>query len=61
MLMFDGEYLAVHQKAKFWRLLVKNRKKSAVKHSMDKLILLSFVNFSATFCPRFSEETNFHF
>ena len=39
----------------------KNRKKSAVKDSIEKPILLNFVNLSPTFCPRLSEETNFHF
>ena len=61
MLGFDGEYPAVHQKAKLSRFLVKNCKKSAVKHSIEKPILLHFVNLSPTFCPRFSEETNVHF
>ena len=32
--------------------LEKNRKKSAVKHSIEKRILLKFVNLSPTFCPR---------
>ena len=45
MLEFDGEYPAVHPKAKFL-------KKSAVKHSMEKPILLNFVNLSPNLCPR---------
>ena len=54
---FDGEYPAVHPKAKFWRFLVKDYKKSAVKHSIEKSIFLliynlNFVNLSPTFCPR---------
>ena len=57
---FDGEYPAVHPKAKLWRFSVKNCKKSAVKHSIEKPISLNFVNLSPTFCPRLSEETNFH-
>ena len=52
MLGFHSEYPAIHPKAKFWRFSVKNRTKSAVKHSIEKLILLSFVNLSPTFCPR---------
>ena len=57
MLGFDGEYPAVHSRAKFWRFLVKNCKKSAVKHSVEKPILLNFVNVSPTFCPRlYSDE-----
>ena len=52
MLGIDGEYPAAHRKAKFWRFLVKNcKKKSAVKHSTEKHILLNFVNLSPTFCP----------
>ena len=42
-------YPAVQPKAKFWRFLVKNHKKSAVKHSIEKPILLNFVNLSPTF------------
>ena len=57
----DGEYPAVHQRAKFWRFLVKTCKKSAVKHSIEKPILLNFVNLSPTICPRLSEKTDFHF
>ena len=60
MLGFDGAYQAVQPRAKFWHFLVKNCKKSAVKHSIEKPILLNFVNLSPTFCPRLSEETNLH-
>ena len=42
----DGEYSAEHSKAKFWRLSVKNGKISAVKHFIEKPILLNFVNVS---------------
>ena len=52
MIGFDGEYPAVHPKAKFWRLLVKNCKISAINHSIEKSILLNFVNLSLTCCPR---------
>ena len=31
---------------------MQSRKKSAVKQSTEKPILLNFVNLSATFCPR---------
>ena len=55
MLGFDGEYTAVPPKAKFGRFLVKNRKKSAVKHSIQKPILLNFLNLSRTFCPKLKE------
>ena len=46
MFDFDGEYPAAQPKAKFWRFIVKNHKKSAVKHSLEKPILLNFVSFS---------------
>ena len=49
---FDGKYPAVHRKVKFWCFLVKNCKKSAVKYSIEKPILLNFVNLSPAFCPR---------
>ena len=49
---FDGEYPAIHPKAKFWSFLVQNCKQSAVKDSTEKPILLNFVNLSPTFCPR---------
>ena len=58
---FDGEYPAVHPKAKFWRLLVKNCKKSAVNHSTEKPILVNFVNVFPKCCPTFSDETDFYF
>ena len=61
MLGFGIEYPTAHPKAKFSRFLLKNCKKSVVKHSMEKRILLNFVNLSPTFCPRLSEETDFHF
>ena len=61
MLRFLGNYTAVHPKAKSWSFLVKNCEKSAVKDSIEKPILLDFVNMSPTFCLRLSEETDFHF
>ena len=39
----------------------RNGKKSAVKHSIEKPILLNFMTLSPNFCPRLSEETDFHF
>ena len=39
---------------------VKHRKKSSVKHSMVKPILINFVNFSTIFCPRLSEEKHYY-
>ena len=52
MLGFDGEYPAVHPKTKFWLFSIKNRTKKAVKHSIEKVILLNFVNLSTTIFPR---------
>ena len=61
MLGFDGEYPAVYPKAKFSLSLVKSRKKSAVKQSIEKPILFNFVNLPTTVYPRLSEETDFYF
>ena len=49
---FDGKYPAVHPKAKFLCFSVKTCKKSTVKQSIEKRILLNFMNSSATFYPR---------
>ena len=59
MLAIDCKYPAVQSKAKFWRILVKNCKKSAVKHSIEKPIFLNFVNLSPTFCPRLDADVRF--
>ena len=56
--LFMCEYLAVHPKAKLWDFLVKNCKKSAVKHSKEKSILLNFVNLSPAFCSRLYVSCN---
>ena len=47
-------------KAKFWHFLWKNCKKSAVNHSIKKVILINFVNLSPTFCPRLFEEIDLY-
>ena len=47
MLGFDGKYPA------------RKCNKSAVKHSIEKLILHDFVDVSLTFCPRLSEKNFF--
>ena len=47
--------------AKFRRFFVKGCKKSALKHSTEKPILLNFVSLSTTFCQILSEKTDFHF
>ena len=36
--------------------MVKNRKKSAVKNSIENPVLLNFVNLSPPFCPRLSHN-----
>ena len=41
-------------------LVLKNYKKSSVKHSIEKTILLDFGNLSRIFFPRLFEETYFH-
>ena len=61
MLGFDGKYPVAHPKAKVWRFLLKYCKKSAVKHSIEKPILLNFMSFSPTPCPRLLEKIDFHF
>ena len=45
----------------FLTFLVNNCKKSTVNYSIEKSILLKFVNLSLTFCRRLSEETHFPF
>ena len=52
MFGFNGEYPAVNPKVKFWRFSLKNCKISVVKNSIEKPILLNFMNLSLTFCPR---------
>ena len=49
MLGSDGEYTSVHPKAKFWRVSVKNHKKSAVKDSIEKPILLNLYFYLTAF------------
>ena len=60
MLGVNGEYPAAHLKVNFCCSLAKNCKKSAVKHSIDKPILLKFINLSPTPSPRLSEGTYLH-
>ena len=58
MLRFDDEYPDDRtQKTNFLHL---NHENSAKKHSIEKHILLNFLNLSTMFCPRLSEETHFH-
>ena len=40
---------------------LRNFKKSAVKHSTERHILLNVVILSTNFCPRLLKETHFHF
>ena len=44
-------------KSQILMFFCKIRKKSAVKHSTGKPVLLDFVNLSMTFCPRWYPET----
>ena len=44
-------------KSQILMFFCKIRKKSAVKHSTGKPILLDFVNLPMTFCPRWYPET----
>ena len=53
MFEFDGEYAAVQPKAKFSRFSLKNCKNSAATHSIEKPIMLNFVNLSTAFCPQY--------
>ena len=50
----------VTQKTDFY-IYAKNRKKSAAKYSIEKHILLNFVNLFTIICPRLSEDCHFHF
>ena len=51
VLGFDGDYLIGHPKPNL-TFSLKNCKKSTVKHSIQKPILLNFLNLFITFCPR---------
>ena len=58
---FDGKYSDNHKKTFFFPFFIKSRTNSAVKHTVEKYILLKFSKLCTTFCPILSEETNFHF
>ena len=47
MLGIDDEHAAGHPKDKSWQMNIK----SSVKHSIEKPILLNFVNLSTISCP----------
>ena len=51
MFGFDGKCSAGHPKAKF-RLFSLIARVSALKHFIEKPILLNFVNLSTALCPR---------
>ena len=62
MLGFDGEYASVYPKANFDDFGKScKKKKTILKHSIEKPSLLNIENMSPTFCPRFSKETDFYF
>ena len=42
-------------------IYVKNREKSAVKYSIEKHVLIKFVDLPTIICPRLSDEKHFHF
>ena len=54
VLAFDGEYSAGHSKRRILTLVLEKSKKSAIKRSIEKTILLNFANLylSTTFCSR---------
>ena len=56
MLGYDGDYRS--PKSQILMLSVKNNKKLAVKQSIEKPILLNFVNLSPTLCPRLQMPSN---
>ena len=47
-----GKYSASHLKRPFWQFCYKTSKKSAVTHSVEKPMLLYFMDFSTIFSPR---------
>ena len=49
------------QQARFESCAIEKCKKSAVKLSIEKPVLLNFVNSFAIFCSRFSEKLHVHF
>ena len=51
MVRFDGKYPADYPKAKFWRFTRKNCKISHVKHSIEKPVLLNYLNLFTIFRP----------
>ena len=54
MLGSDGEYLLGHPEGNFLTFELENCENSTVKHSIEKSVLLSFVNLSANFYRRLS-------
>ena len=52
MLGADSKCQASQPKGTFWK--ARKMQKSAVKHSIEKPILLNFVSFSAIFCQTMS-------
>ena len=49
MLGFDGEYPA--DQRQILTFVLKNREKSALKNSIEKHVLLNFMDLSTIFCP----------
>ena len=56
--------MRVHKRSSIRQILtleLENCEKPAVKHSIEKPILLNFVTLSKILCPTLSEEIHFHF
>ena len=47
-------------KRQIWKVLLQNCKKSTVNHSIEKYMLLIFVNISKILYARLFEETYYH-
>ena len=52
--------LGSSSKRQIWKVLLQNCKKSTVKHSIEKYMLLIFVNISKILYARLFEETYYH-
>ena len=55
MVKIDRKVLSRPAKKKILTVLLHNFKKSAVTHSIEKPMLLNFVDLSTIFCPRLQE------
>ena len=53
----DSKYQAWSPNQKILKVVLENSEKSAVKHSIQKPILLNFLNLSTIFSPRLKIES----